>query len=213
MAEDVLHRKLMAYACDSLEFHLADRPDVHVAGNDFVYYEEGSVRARVSPDTYVVIGVAKRLRHSYKVWEENGVAPAVVFEFTSKKTRREDVTIKRPLYEQVLRVQEYFQFDPTGDYLKPRLQGQRLRADRYEAIELRDERMWSEQLQLELVIVGENLRFYDPARGEWLRTYEEAEAARKAETQRAETEAQRAETAEAELARLRAELEALRQQK
>ena len=143
-----------------------------------------------------------------------------MFEFTSRKTRREDVTIKRPLYEQVLRVQEYFQFDPTGDYLKPRLQGQRLQADRYEAIELRDERMWSEQLQLELVIVGENLRFYDPARGEWLRTYEEAEAARKAETQRAEeekqraeAEAQRAETAEAELVRLRAELEALRREK
>ena len=220
MAEDVLHRKLMFYACESLETYLANRPDAHVSGNDFVYYEEGNVRARVSPDTYVVIGVPRRLRRSYKVWEENGVAPAVVFEFTSKKTRREDVTIKRPLYEQVLRVQEYFQFDPTGDYLKPRLQGQRLQAGRYEAIALHNDRMWSEQLGLELVIVGENLRFYDPARGEWLRTYEEAEAERKMETlraeaeaQRAESEKQRAETAEAELARLRAELEALRQQK
>ena len=93
--------------------------------------------------------------------------------------------------------------------------------------------MWSEQLQLELVIVGENLRFYDPARGEWLRTYEKAETARQEATQRiedekqraesetqraeeekqrAEAEAQRANTAEAELARLRTEPEALRQQ-
>ena len=114
MAEDTLHRKLMVYGCEALEFFLANRPDAYVSGNDFVYYEEGNAQARVSPDCYVVIGVAKHYRPSYKVWEENGVAPAVVFEFTSKKTRREDVSIKRPLYEQVLRVQEYFQFDPTA---------------------------------------------------------------------------------------------------
>ena len=28
---------------------------------------------------------------------------------------------KRPLYERTLRVPEYFLFDPTGDYLRPRL--------------------------------------------------------------------------------------------
>jgi Uma2 family endonuclease len=227
MAEDALHRKLMAYCCDALEFHFANRPDFYVAGNDFVYYEEGNAQARVSPDSYVVIGVPKRLRHFYKIWEEDGIAPAVIFEFTSKKTRKDDVTFKKPLYEQVLRVQEYFQFDPTGDYLVPRLQGQRLQSGSYEAIELRDNRMWSEHLQLELVIAGEDLRFYDPAQGEWLRTYEEAETERQAETaraenereradsesQRAEAEARRAEAAETELARLRAEIDALRREK
>ena len=234
MAEDNLHRKLMAYGCDALEYHFASRSDAYVSGNDFVYYEVGNPRARVSPDCYVALGVEpKNERHSYKIWEENGIAPAVVFEFTSKKTKKEDVTLKKPLYEQVLQVQEYFQFDPTGDYLKPRLQGHRLHNGVYQAIELRDNRMTSEQLGLELVIDGETLRFYNPAKGEWLRTYDQAEtqrllqqqraeaADRRAETekQRAEAEAQRAEAAdkraavaEAEVARMRAEIKALRRQ-
>ena len=235
MAEDVLHRKLMAYCCDALELHFAARPDVCVAGNDFVYYEEGNTRARVSPDCYVAIGVPpKPIRHFYKVWEENGIAPQVVIELTSKRTQKEDTILKRPLYEQVLRVQEYFQFDPTGDYLRPRLQGQRLVGGVYQPIALDDERMTSEQLGLELVIEGETLRLYDPAAGVFLPTYDQAETQRLAETLRAEVEAkraeaanqraqeaerraeeetQRAQTAEAELERLRQELDALRRQK
>ena len=212
MAEDRLHRKLMAYGCDALEYHFADRPDVCVAGNDFLYYEEGNPQARVSPDCYVAFGVEPRVetRHFYKIWEENGIAPSVVFEFTSKKTKKDDVTVKQPLYEQVLKVQEYFQFDPTGDYLQPRLQGLRLQNGVYQPIALIDNRMTSEQLGLELVIEGDTLRFYDPANGEWLRTYEQAETQRlasearaeaadrraEAEARRAQKEAQRAEAAD-----------------
>jgi hypothetical protein len=143
----------------------------------------------------------------------------VVFEFTSKKTRKEDVTLKRPLYEQVLKVPEYFQFDPTGDYLRPRLQGLRLIEGQYQPIALVNGRLYSEQLGLDLEAEGEILRFYDPLTGERLRNLdEEAERAEaykgraEAEAQRAEAEAQRAEAAEAESARLRAELEALRKQ-
>src|SRR5579871_615106 len=197
MAEDALHRDLMIYAIPALKLHFADRPDVYISGNDFLYYEEGVPSRRISPDCYVVIGVEpKQRRRFYKVWEENNVLPAVVFEFTSAKTRREDEGSKRTIYETVLRVPEYFQFDPSGDYLKPRLQGKRLQNDQYVTIALQNDRMYSEQLRLDLVIVEESLRFYDPVRGEWLHTHEE--------------QAQRAEAAEAELARLRAELEALR---
>ena len=242
MAEDVLHRKLMAYCCDALEQHFASRPDVLVAGNDFVYYAEGNPKARVSPDCYVCMGVEPRgIRHFYKIWEENGIAPAVVIELTSKKMQKEDATIKRPSYEQTLRVTEYFQFDPTGDYLQPRLQGQRLVNGTYQPILLNNDRMTSEQLGLELVVEGETMRFHDPVTGEFLRTYAQAETQRLTQERRAEREnkraeaadrraaeearraeiakqeaqaqAQRAEAAEAELKRLRQELDALRRQK
>ena len=200
MAEDELHLDLMNYAIPALKYRFHLRPDVYVGGNNFLYYEQDNPKARISPDCYVAFGVeAKGHRRFYKVWEENDIAPAVVFEFTSKATQKEDVTFKKPLYEQVLRVAEYFQFDPTGDYLHPRLQGQRLQGGKYQSIELRDDRMFSEQLGLELVVQGDALRFYDPVRAEWLRTYEEAENQRLA--------------AEAELAQLRAEIEALRQHK
>jgi Uma2 family endonuclease len=197
MAETTPHRQQMSYCIESLDFRYRDRADVYVAGNDFLYWEEGSPRARISPDCYVVFGVEKRVRNSYKAWEEGGRLPSVVFEFTSKKTRYEDTRKKRPLYEQVLKVEEYFQFDPTGDYLKPRLQGFRLRDGVYEPIPLVNERMFSEKLGLDLVMEGERLRFWDPLTGEWLLSVDELALAREAESEarkfaerRAELEAQ-----------------------
>ena len=95
-------------------------------------------------------------------WEEGGRLPDVVFEFTSRKTKKEDTDVKRPLYEQVLKVKEYFLFDPTGDYLKPRLQGYRLVGERYAAMEPVKGRLFSEQLGLELIQEGERLSLYDP---------------------------------------------------
>jgi Uma2 family endonuclease len=231
MAEDEKHRRGMTDCIDGLEYFFLERRDVRVGGNDFVYWEEGNPKARVSPDCYVVFGVEKKPRPNFKAWEEGGRLPSVVFEFTSKKTRHEDLKKKRPLYEQVLKVAEYFQFDPTGDYLKPILQGLRLRDGVYEPIPLVNDRRYSEQLGLELVIEGEGLRLFDPVKGEWLLSALElaqvraAEAeARKFAERRAEAEAQargiaeqraaaerqaRVE-AEQELDRLRAELTALR---
>jgi hypothetical protein len=103
-------------------------------------------------------------------------------------------------------------FDPTGDYLKPRLQGDRLVGDRYLRLEPVGGRLYSEQLGLELVQEGESLYLYDPVRKERLPTA--LEQARRAESadRRAEEEAAARAAAEAETARLRAELEALRRE-
>jgi Uma2 family endonuclease len=232
MAETDAHVLLILYhiAALRLYFSMADQP-AYVAGNNFLYYEEGNPKARVSPDTYVVLGIPMRLHDSYKVWEEGGHTPAVVFEFTSRKTRDEDLSRKFTLYEQVLKVPEYFLFDPTADYLSPRLRGFRLQDDRYVAIPLTEGRMGSEQLHLDLVMDGERLRLFDPVTARFLPTLEESEAQRGiaeaqrgiAEAQRGIAEAQRgiAEAqrelekqaraeAEAEVMRLRAELAALR---
>ncbi len=224
MAETDKHRELMIYVIEALKTYYADRTDVYVSGNNFVFYEEGNPKARISPDGYVVFGVSPALRDSYMSWKEEGRLPDVVFEFTSRKTQREDTDSKLPLYERILRVPEYFLFDPTGDYLRPRLQGFRLVADQYVRLELVAGRLHSERLGLELVQAGEDLRLYDTHRREFLPTpleqarRTEAEAGRaEAEARRAEAEARRAEAeatarraAEEEVARLRAELEALR---
>ena len=231
MAETDKHRRLMSYVLDALEVYYADRPDVYVSGNNFVFWEEGNPRARISPDGYVVFGVPQRELDSYMAWKEGGRLPAVILEFTSRKTQQEDTNTKLPLYEQVLKTPEYFLFDPTGDYLKPRLQGHRLVEGHYVRLELTGDRLHSEQLGLDLVQRGETLRLFDPARQEFLPTNREqalradAEARRAdqearradAEARRAEQEARRAEqeaagkeAAEAEIARLRAELDAIR---
>jgi Uma2 family endonuclease len=196
MAETQRHVEHIIDTISMLRVRYVDRADVYVMGNNFIYYEEGNPRARVSPDTYVVFGVPDVDRDSYKVWEEGGKMPDVVFEFTSRKTRREDTETKRSLYERVMRVKEYFLFDPHGEYLKPRLQGFRLERDVYMPLELVDGRLHSEQLQLDLVVEGERMRLYDPATKTWLLTMVE--------------QAQRAASAEEEVARLRAEIEALK---
>jgi Uma2 family endonuclease len=208
MGETEKHRDLMIYCIEALKAYFADNPEGYVSGNNFLYYEEGNPKARVSPDCYVVFGVAKRQRDFYKVWEEGGKYPSVVFEFTSKKTRREDTHKKLPLYEQVLKVPEYFLFDPTGDYLKPRLQGYRLVGGRYDHLLPVNNRLHSEQLGVDLVEEGETLCFYD-RQGERLLTPLEQARRAEAEARRAEAEARRAEAearrAEAEARRAEAE--------
>ncbi len=103
----------------------------------------------------------RRRRKYYLIWEE-GKAPDVVIELTSKSTKREDQVKKRDLYRDVLRVPEYFLFDPTEDYLKPPLQGFRLEGDEYIRIEPIEGRLPSEILGLHLERDRKELRLYDP---------------------------------------------------
>lgn len=190
-----------------LEFHFRDDPQVYVGANLMLYYQEGDPSKCVSPDVFVVFGVPKGDRRTFKVWEE-GKAPDVAFELTSDSTREEDLGLKRWLYSQ-LGVQEYFLFDPLRQYLRPPLRGYRLAGDEYERIPEEptppaELRLKSEVLKLELWVKGGQLRLFDPAAGTWLPLPGELEQAwREAEA--------RARAAEAEVERLRAELRRLRE--
>ena len=121
VGETDVHRREILHTIETLERHFRNVPDIYVSGNLMFYYEEGNPAAVVSPDVFVVKGVRKGLRRTYKLWEE-GVAPCVVIEMTSRSTRLEDKGNKRALYA-LLGVREYFLFDPLGEYLKPPLQG------------------------------------------------------------------------------------------
>ena len=127
MAETDLHRDLMLALIETLKFWFAPKPKYYVSGNLLIYYEPGNKRKHVSPDVFVVPGVAKKARPYYLTWEE-GRTPDFVIELTSSSTRREDTDRKFRFYRDRLKVQEYFLFDPFGDYLDPQLQGYRLLA-------------------------------------------------------------------------------------
>ena len=216
MAESDIHLQVAIYVIQALQDHFEGQT-VYVAGNNFLYYEEGNPRACVSPDAYVVFGVTMALRDCYKAWEEGGKLPDVVFEFTSRSTRGDDLGRKRQRYEQRLGVQEYFLFDPRAEYLQPPLQGFRLEQGGYVPLEPVEGRLHSERLGLDLVQEGRWLRLWNPQTHQWLLTRreirEQAETARlraNEEAQRAAAAAAACAEAEAENARLRAELEALR---
>jgi Uma2 family endonuclease len=174
MAESDFQRKPLTYAVEVLDIYFQDRPDVSVSGNLFLYYREGDPRAVVAPDVFVVFGAAKRDRPSYKLWEEPK-APDFVLEITSKSTRSEDQESKPQTYAQ-LGVREYVQYDPTGDYLTPPLQGLRLVGGTYEPLPVTEQPegrlvLYSAVLALELHVEGNQLHFYTVETGQKLLTH------------------------------------------
>ncbi|MCI0576426.1 MAG: Uma2 family endonuclease [Chloroflexi bacterium] len=211
MAETEFHLNQMVDALlHPLKEKYHDDPGVTVSGNMFLYFEEGNPAKVVAPDVFVVFGVSKKTRRVYKVWEE-GKAPDVVFEITSRSTLQDDLGRKRVLYQE-LGVQEYFLFDPLHEYLRPPLQGYRLLDEYYvplmpEQASQDEWRLTSQVLGLALHASGLTLRLYDPAAARYLLTRpEEAEARRAAEEgRRAAEEALR--QAQAEIARLKALLD------
>ena len=205
MAESDFQRKPLTYAVEALDAYFQERADVYVSGNLFIYYEEGNPEAVVAPHVFVVIGAGKRDRASYVLWEEPK-APDFALEITSRSTRSQDQGAKRGMYA-FLGVQEYVQYDPTGDYLEPPLKGLRLVDDNYQPMPTTSLPhgglgLHSDVLGLDLRLEHGMLRFFDPMTGQSLLTYREAEQARR------EAE-ERAQAAEARIAELEARLQAL----
>ena len=207
MAETDFQREVMTYAIEALKVHFREREDVYVSGDLFIYYEEGNRAAVVAPDVFVVFGVPGHRRRTYLLWQE-GRAPDFVMEVTSDSTREDDQGRKRELYAR-LGISEYWQYDPTGDYLQPTLQGFVLSGDQYgSALALeRVGAVWSAYspaLGLNLRLDEGVLRFHDPTTDEYLLTaLEENRARRESEQARRE--------AEARLADVEARLQALQQ--
>jgi Uma2 family endonuclease len=202
MGETDVHIDALIYLREALRDYFRDDPQIYVAGNMLLYYEAGNPAACVAPDVFVVQGVAKGERRPYRLWEESQ-PPIVVFEITSRGSRLEDLGTKRAVYA-MLGVQEYFLYDPLGEYLRPPLQGYRLQEGEYQRIPLEGEgKVTSQALGLELRVEEGRLRLVNPTTGERLLTPAEAQAARR-------TEAMARRAAEAELERLRAELARLR---
>lgn len=116
--ESQLHILQMNLLIEPLEVLWADRPDVFVGGNMFIYFSLEQVRNQDfrGPDVFVVLGVPKRLRKSWVVWEEQK-GPDVVIELLSESTAAVDKGKKKQIYQDQLRVPEYFWYDPFTEEL------------------------------------------------------------------------------------------------
>src|ERR1035438_1731742 len=173
MAETTVHARLMARLLAMLEFHFRHRDDVFVAANIFLYYKEGDVTKRRSPDVMVVKGVDKKPdRRSFKTWLERAV-PSCIIELPSKETADEDLEAKKALYQQ-LGVREYFLYDPLNEYLPKQFMAYHLVGDEYEEMQYEDDgSVVSAELGLRLCPQGENLALYHRKSGERLLFLEE----------------------------------------
>ncbi len=200
-----------------LRLHFSHRPDVLVGGEGYLCWNTRRREGWLVPDCVVAFGVdpdAVRNRNGYVI-DDVGKPPEVVVEIASESTGRDDYTRKRDGYAGY-GVGEYWRFDHTGGkYHDSPLAGDVLVDGEYEPLPVsRDAdgvlRGHSPTLGLDLCWDEGRLRFYDPSKGEYLRSLSESETlAGMAETRAGMAEA-RAEAAEAELARLREELGSLR---
>ena len=185
LAESYVHLYTILITLEVLKQYLQGI-QATVLADQFLYYAENFPRLRVAPDVMVIFNVAPGGRDNYKIWEE-GEVPSVIFEITSPGTKNQDTGHKKILYEQ-LGVQEYWLFDPKGEWIEGKLRGYRLQGEEYELI--RDSR--SEPLGLRLEVEGQLISFYREDTGEKLLIPQELKEALEQEKiarQQAESEA------------------------
>jgi len=209
LAETYIHLYAILITLEVLKQYLEGR-QATVLADQFLYYAQGLPKLRVAPDVMVIFDVAPGGRDNYKIWEE-GQVPAVIFEVTSPGTKEQDQGFKKTLYEQ-LEVQEYWLFDPRGEWIEEQLRGFRLHRGQYEPIT--DGR--SEPLQLRLQVEDQLIAFYREDNGEKLLIPGELKQALQAEQQarqqaeaQAQQERQRAEQAELQVRQLQQRLRSL----
>jgi Uma2 family endonuclease len=223
------HVQQMNLLIEALRLHWADRTDVFVGGNMFVYFSMEQVRGRDfrGPDFFAVLGVPWRERLSWVVWEENK-GPDIIIELLSESTAHVDKGEKLQVYQDDLRVPEYYWYDP---FTSERA-GFVLHGGAYVPIELDvSERLVSPMLNLALVVwhgtyrrieapwlrwatldgvvlpTGEELAEWQRWRAEQDQTRADEERARADEERaRADEERARADAAERRIAELEARL-------
>ncbi len=115
MAENTLQFEWIVTLKGGVEALFRDDPNVFVAGDLLWYPIEGKPTLRTAPDVMVVFGRPKGYRGSYQQWNEEGIAPQVVFEVLSPGNRAGEMERKFQIYERH-GVQEYYIYDPErGD--------------------------------------------------------------------------------------------------
>ncbi|MBE9112009.1 Uma2 family endonuclease [Nodosilinea sp. LEGE 07298] len=196
VAETYAHLYALLITLEVLRQYLAGRRAT-VLGNQFLYYAQGFPKLRVAPDVMVIFEVEPGGRDNYKIWKE-GRVPSVIFEMTSASTRQQDEVEKKTLYEG-LGVQEYWLFDPKGEWIVEQLKGYRLRDEGYEPIV----DSCSEPLGLRLQIDGGLIAFYRQDTGEKLLIPDELAVALRQEALLRQQAEQRAVAAERELEALK----------
>lgn len=117
MSDNTLQFKWIFLIKENLEIVFRADPNVFVAGNLLWYPVEGQPTIRTAPDAMVVFGRPKGRRGSYKQWEEDNIAPQVVFETLSPGNRPPEMERKLQFYEQY-GVEEYTIYDPDDGSLE-----------------------------------------------------------------------------------------------
>lgn len=126
MAENTEQYRWIVIIKENLEILFADVPDVFVAGDLLWYPVPSKIISPVAPDVMVAIGRPKGRRGSYRQWQEENIAPQVVFEILSPGNTPSEMERKLEFYD-TYGVEEYYLYDPENFQLDAwRRQGEHL---------------------------------------------------------------------------------------
>ncbi|OPH11074.1 Uma2 family endonuclease [Cylindrospermopsis raciborskii] len=148
--ESPRHKLQLEILTETLTPWLEQREDGFMGGDMFVYFSANEVKTEdfKGPDFFAVLGVPKGERKSWVVWQE-GKGPDVIVELLSESTAKTDKTTKKSIYQNQMRVPEYFWYDPFNpeDW-----KGFKLINGVYKPLELVEGGYISEQINLKLVL-------------------------------------------------------------
>jgi len=201
MSDNTLQFQWIVTIKENLELLFSNNPNVFVAGNLLWYPIEGNNTIRRAPDAMVVFGRPKGYRGSYKQWEENNIAPQVVFEILSPGNTIKEMANKLQFYQQY-GVEEYYLYDPY----KVDLGGWQRINEQLTIIE--EIQGWVSPILGIRFEIAEELQIFTPT-GERFLTFVELGQLNQQMEQQLQQERQRAEQAEARLKELEERLKSL----
>lgn len=192
MASDTEQYRWIVIIQQNLDWLLSD---AFVAGDLFWYPIEGRADIVVAPDVMVTLGRPKSKRSSYKQWQEDGVAPQVIFEIISPSNTRKEMEQKLLFFERH-GVEEYYLYDTDNHTLSGFLRGE------FGLEHISDMADWvSPLLNIRFDMSGSELQLFRPDGSPFL-SYQSV-------IQQAESAEHRAESAEQKAAKLAEKLREL----
>ncbi len=193
MGETSIHVKLVHRFLQMLLHFLKSRENVFISANMNLYYDESNPAKWLAPDILVAFGVPGHERSSYRIWEEN-LTPQVIFEVSSERTWKTDISEKLEIYGGI-GVEEYYILDPAFEFLPAPILAFHGDEGRLLTSAVNHGRIFSPRLELDIVRTENDFRLFDPKAGAFLLTLDESEDERRKEVQllKAEIEKLRAE--------------------
>lgn len=156
MADNTKQFRWIVVIKQNLDWLYADECNVFVAGDLLWYPVKGRNNIVNAPDVLVVFGRPQGDRGAYKQWEEEGIAPQVVFEFRSPSNSQIEMDKKLLFYDRY-GVEEYYIYDPDRNTLNGWLKTE----DGLDAIEQMNG-WFSPRLGIRFDLSGEELQIYRP---------------------------------------------------
>ncbi|MDB9517097.1 Uma2 family endonuclease [Roseofilum reptotaenium CS-1145] len=170
LADNTIQFRYITTIQGGLDALYANDPNVFIAGDLFWYPVEGDKKIRVAPDVMVAFGRPKGDRGSYRQWQEDNIAPQVVFEIALPSNTIKELEEEKLDFYNRYGVREYYLFDRERRKLKGWMrQGQGT------LLPIASMKNWvSPLLNVRFVLTeGAELELYSPT-GEQFATYVEA---------------------------------------